>query len=74
MIIKPYQQEDVGIPSEKISESKVRLIVLVDAAEKAGGAAVYAGRKLKTGDWSCSLVAAKSKMMKYTIPRNEQLY
>ena len=32
---------------------------------------MYAGRKLKTGDWSCSLVAAKSKMMKYTIPRNE---
>ena len=60
-----------GIPSEKISSSKVRLIVLADAAEEAGGAAVYAGRKLKTGEWSCSLVAAKSKMMKYTIPRNE---
>ena len=41
------------------------------AAEHAGGAAVYAGRKLKNGPWSCSLMSAKSKPMKDTIPRNE---
>ena len=59
------------LPPDRVSESKIRLIVLADAAEGAGGAAVYAGRKLKDGGWSCSLVAAKSKLMRYTIPRNE---
>ena len=60
-----------GIPTDDESTSKIRLIVLSDAAESAGGAAVYAGRKMLSGEWSCKLVAAKSRMMKYTIPRNE---
>jgi len=33
--------------------------------------AVYAWRELNPGVWSCSLIAAKSKMIKETIPRNE---
>ena len=44
---------------------------MADAAEFAGGAAVYAGKELKPGVWSCSLLAAKSKVMKETVPRNE---
>ena len=60
-----------GIPTDDESDSSIRLIVMADAAEHAGGAAVYAGRKLKNGEWTCKLVAAKSKLMKYTIPRNE---
>ena len=32
---------------------------------------VYAGRKLKSGGWSCSILASKSKLMDVTIPRNE---
>jgi len=59
------------LPGVKKSSSKIRLICLADAAEFAGGAAVYAGRELSPGRWSCSLLAAKSKMMKETIPRNE---
>ena len=51
--------------------SKIRLICLADAAEFAGGAAVYAGRETSPGTWSCSLLAAKSKIMKQTVPRNE---
>ena len=51
--------------------SGTRLICLTDAAIKAGGAAVYAGRKLKDSTWSCTLVASKSKLMKATVPRNE---
>ena len=43
----------------------------MDAAINAGGAAVYAGRKLKVSTWSCALVASKSKLMKATVPRNE---
>ena len=36
------------IPSDEDSESKIRLICLADAPEFAGGAVVYAGRKLKS--------------------------
>ena len=43
----------------------------MDAAEFARGVAVYTGRELSPGVWSCSLLAGKSKMMKETIPRNE---
>ena len=60
-----------GVPTDEESTTKIRLIVLSDAAESAGGAAVYAGRKMLSGVWSCSLMAAKSRMMKFTIPRNE---
>ena len=59
------------IPGSGISSSKIRLLCLADAAEHAGGAAIYAGRELSPGTWSCSLLAAKSKMMKGTVPRNE---
>ena len=56
------------LPSKSLSKSKIRLICLADAAEFAGGAAIYAGREINPGNWSCSLLAAKSKMMKETIP------
>ena len=59
------------IPTDGEPKSKIRLIYLSDAAEFAGGAVVYAGRKLKTGGWSCSILASKSKLMDATIPRNE---
>ena len=32
---------------------------------------VYIGQKLDSGTWSCQLLAAKSKMLSATIPRNE---
>ena len=53
------------------SESNIRLICLADAAEFDGGAVVYAGRKLKSGNWFCLILASKSKLMDATIPRNE---
>ena len=59
------------IPADIDSTSGIRLICLSDAAENNGGAAVYAGRRLKDGSWSCALMSAKSKLMKGTIPRNE---
>ena len=59
------------IPSDEESTSKIRLICLSDAAEFARGAVVYAGRKLKSGDWTCSILASKSKLMDAIIPRNE---
>ena len=59
------------VPTDEESNSGIRLICLADAAEHAGGTAVYAGRRLKDGSWSCTLMSAKSKLMKGTIPRNE---
>ena len=61
----------ICIPADKDSLSGIRLICLTDAATTAGGAAVYAGRKLKDSTWSCSFVASKSKLMKATVPWNE---
>ena len=45
------------IPSNEEWVSKIRLICLSDAAEFAGGVVIFAGRKLKSGDWSCSILA-----------------
>ena len=50
------------IPSDEKSVSNIRLICLSYTVEFAGGAVVYAGRKWKSGDWSCSIVASKSKL------------
>ena len=47
------------------------MICLADAAEHAGGAAIYVGRRISSENWSCSLIAAKSRLMNATIPRNE---
>ena len=58
-------------PADKDSVSGIRLICLTDAATTAGGAAIYAGRKMRDSTWSCALVASKSKLMKATVPRNE---
>ena len=51
--------------------SGIRLICVTDAAITAGGAAVYAGRKIKDSSWSCTMVASKSKLMKATVPRSK---
>ena len=59
------------IPSDEESMSIIRLICLSDAAEFAGGAVVYVGRKLKSGNCSCSILASKSKLLDATVPRNE---
>ena len=45
------------IPLSEESLFKIRLIGLLDKAEFAGGAVIYAGRKLKSGGWSFSVLA-----------------
>lgn len=58
-------------PPDSESTFRIRLICMSDAAASAGGAAVYAGRKLHDGTWTCSLIASRSRLMIKTIPRNE---
>ena len=76
-VVSPYSPDTtlstprICIPVDQDSLSGIRLICETDAAINAGGAPVYAGRKLKDSTWSCALVASKSKLMKATVPRNE---
>ena len=49
----------------------IRLVCFSNAAISAGGVAVYAGIELSPGRFSSALVAAKSRLMKGTVPRNE---
>jgi hypothetical protein len=58
------------IKPERTSD-QARLLCLSDAAEHAGGCAIYAGYPLSDGSYSCRLVCARSRLMKNTIPRNE---
>lgn len=59
-------------PSESLhAEADIRLICVSDAAANAGGAAIYAGRKVQGSLYSCQLLTSKSKLMSQTIPRNE---
>ena len=62
------------IPSSEVSVSKIRLICLSDAAEFAEGADIYAGRKLKTGERSCTVLASKSKLIQYRETSCQQYY
>jgi hypothetical protein len=59
------------IPSEIDGRAKARLICLADAAEGAGGTAIYGGFKMQDGSYSCSLLLSKSRLMSHSIPRNE---
>ena len=59
------------VPKDAVNPDKIRLLCLSDAAEEAGGAAVYAGWKLRDGSYSCQLLTARSKLLNQTIPRNE---
>ena len=52
-------------------DKDIRLICFADAAAEACGAAVYAGMEISPGVYTSSLIAARSKLTKPTIPRNE---
>lgn len=58
-------------PKNAISTNNIRLLCLSDAGAKCGGAAIYAGVMLQDGTYSCQLIASRSKLIAYTIPRNE---
>ena len=59
------------LPTEQADQVRIRLLCLSDAAEHAGGAAIYAGTQLPDGSFSCQLLTSKSKLMAGAIPRNE---
>ena len=59
------------IPEDAIDPNSMRLLCLSDAAEFAGGCAIYASFQRTNGSFSCQLLTAKSKLMNQKIPRNE---
>ena len=59
------------VPESADPNWRVRLICLADAAEGAGGCAIYGGVELPDGTYSCRLLLAKSRLMKQSVPRNE---
>ena len=59
------------LPEESDPAWKLRLICVADAAEGAGGTAIYAGIKLPDGSYTCDLLLAKSRLMSHSVPRNE---
>lgn len=59
------------IPPDAVNPNEMRLLCLSDAAESAGGCAVYASFKRTNGQYSCQLLTARSKLMTQKIPRNE---
>jgi Pao retrotransposon peptidase len=67
----PLQIPRSILPPDSEPGSKIRLICMSNAAEGAGGTAIYGGVKLPDGSYSCSLLFAKSKLMSHSIPRNE---
>ena len=59
------------VPETAVDPDSIRLLAVADAAEHAGGAAVYASWLLQDGTYSCQLLTSRSKLLSQTIPRNE---
>lgn len=59
------------VPADAADPDKIRLVCIADAAEMAGGCAIYAGFLRKNGTYSCKLLTSRSKVMNQTVPRNE---
>ena len=59
------------IPSDAIDPTSIRLLCVSDAAENAGGCAIYAGYLRANQQYSCQLLTSRSKLMNQKIPRNE---
>jgi hypothetical protein len=53
------------------ANSKMRLICVSDASDRAGGCAIYGGFQLADGMYSCTLLCARSRIMRNSVPRNE---
>jgi hypothetical protein len=53
------------------TDGKARLLCLADAAELAGGCALYVGFEMPNDHYYCRMIYAKSRLMRHSIPRNE---
>ena len=59
------------VPTHAVIPYKIRLICCTDASQDCGGAAVYISYLQTSGLWSSTLYFAKSRLMRFSVPRNE---
>ena len=59
------------IPQNASYPLSARLITCTDASANCGGACVYISFLQNDQKWSSALLTAKSKLLKYSVPRNE---
>jgi hypothetical protein len=59
------------VPSNALQPFQMRLICNTDASQNCTGACVYLSFKLNTGEWSSQLLTAKSRLLNFSVPRNE---
>ena len=59
------------VPGNAKRPYQTRLICCSDSSADCGGAAVYLCYKLESGSWSSRLMVAKSRLQKFSVPRNE---
>ena len=59
------------VPENCSKPSVCRLIVASDASVDTAGACAYIGFQLNDGTWSNQLLISRSKLCKYSVPRNE---
>ena len=59
------------IPSNVAYPLVPRIICLADASADCGGVCLYLSFKLLDGSWSSQILAAKSRLLKFSVPRNE---
>ena len=69
-LAKIYAPRSV-IPEDVVYPLETRLICLADASADCGGACLYLSFKLKDGSWSSRILMAKSRLLKFSVPRNE---
>ena len=59
------------IPTNAEYPLRSRIICMADASADCGGVCLYLSFKLKDGSWSAQILAAKSRLLKFSVPRNE---
>ena len=69
--LKALQFPRSAIPFDALVPEEARLILCSDAAVDCGGAVCYISYRLTSGQWSSNLLTARSRLMRYSIPRNE---
>ena len=70
MKIPSISTERCVIPEDAVS-TRMRLLCLADASDKAGGTCLYISFKLKDGSYSAQLLTSRSHLMDSSVPRNE---
>jgi len=60
-----------AVPPDALRPLQARIICNTDASESCAGACVYLSFKLLSGSWSSQLLSAKSKLVNFSVPRNE---